>query len=379
METKKLFVPILAIVTVMFLVATVSAAENLTNNMEVKVDDELASNGDLSVIAGESVTVKVTFNSLVDASDVTVKAVIEGDKADSSEISASFDVEQDLRYSKSLTVEIPYELKDQVSDDVSLVVTVKKGSDYKTEAEYSLRVQRPSYNADVLSIVTPNSIDAGETIPVDVVLKNIGYNDLDDMYVRGNLIALDGVERSIYVGDLVSLEDEDDDDDTTTTSARVNLQVPYDAAPGVYTLEIEVWNDDLEVSKAKQLIIENDFPESVFRAGSDLLIVNPTEKLQVYRVVTPEQENFVTVPAGSSKAFEVNPDSAEYIVNVFNMNGEVVSSFTFSATEDQSSVASPVVVLTVILAIVFLVLLIVLVVLIGRKPERSEDFGESYY
>jgi len=379
METKKLFVPILAIATVMFLVATVCAAADITDNMEVKVDDELASNGDLSVIAGEQIKVKVSFNALADASDVTVKVVIEGDKADSTEISEAFDVEEGLRYSKSLTIEVPYELKDDVSDGASLVVTIKKGSDYKTEAEFDLRVQRPSYNAEILSIVTPNTIDAGETIPVDVVLKNIGYNDLDDLYVNANLIALDGVERTIYMGDLVSLEDDDDDDDTTTTSGRVNLQVPFDASAGVYTLEIEVWNDDLEVSKAKQIIIENDFPESVFRAGSDLLIVNPTDKLQVYRVVTPVSESFVTVPAGASKAVEVNPDSEDYIVNVFNMNGEVVSSFTFSAVEEDSSVTSPVVVLTVILAIIFLVLLIVLVVLIGKKPERTEDFGESYY
>jgi len=41
--------------------------------------------------------------------------------------------------------------------------------------------------------------------------------------------------------------------------------------------------------------------------------------------------------------------------------------------------ANPVVVLTVVLAIIFVVLLIVLLVLIGKKPEKSEEFGESYY
>jgi preprotein translocase subunit SecG len=62
------------------------------------------------------------------------------------------------------------------------------------------------------------------------------------------------------------------------------------------------------------------------------------------------------------------------------MNGDVVESFTFSSTEDvKASMSDPVVVLTVILAIVFVVLLIVLIVLIGKKPEKSEDFGESYY
>jgi hypothetical protein len=87
----------------------------------------------------------------------------------------------------------------------------------------------------------------------------------------------------------------------------------------------------------------------------------------------------VTIAAGSSKAVEVTPDSEDYIVSVVDMNGKVIGSFAFKAVEDKASVASPVVVLTVILAIIFLVLLIVLIVLIGKKPERTEDFGESYY
>ena len=62
----------------------------------------------------------------------------------------------------------------------------------------------------------------------------------------------------------------------------------------MYTLDIEVSNGDLEVSKAKQIIIENDFPEAVFKAGNDLLIVNPTEKLKVYKVITPESESFAS-------------------------------------------------------------------------------------
>ncbi len=60
------------------------------------------------------------------------------------------------------------------------------------------------------------------------------------------------------------------------------------------------------------------------------------------------------------------------------MAGELVNTFTFSAVED-ASVTSPIVVLTIILAIVFLVLLVVLIVLIGKKPEKVEEFGESYY
>ena len=378
MNTKKLMVSFMAIATVMFLVATVSAATDITDNLEVKVNDDWADNNDLSVIAGESLIVKATFNSLVDASDITVKVEIEGNKVDSSEISNSFDVENGLRYSKTLRIEVPYELKDEVSDDASLIVTVKKGSTYKTVSEFTLRVQRPSYNADIMSIVTANTVEAGESFPVDIVLKNIGYNDLDDVYVSAKLSALNGVERTVYVGDLISLESDDDDDEDTTASGRISLQMPFDVEPGMYVLDVEVSNDDFEASKSRQIIVENDFPNKIVKAGNDLLIINPTDDLEIYKIVSPNSEQFVTVSAGSSKTVAITPDSEEYEVSVLNMNGEVIDSFTFSAVED-TSVTSPVVILTIILAIVFLVLLVVLIVLIGKKPERTEEFGESYY
>ena len=382
MNTKKLMVSFLAVALVLTVVATmstVSAATDIAEYVTVEVNGEDAFYDDLSVVAGESVDVRVAFNALADASDVTVKAEIEGNKVDVSDMSVSFDVEEGKRYVKTLSLEVPYELKDELSDDILLTVTIKEDGSSKTVLEYALRVQRPSYNANVMSIVTPNSVEAGENFPVDVVLKNVGYNDLDDLYVSATMTALDGVERTVYFGDLVALEaDDDDDDDSETTNGRIFLEMPFDVEAGVYVLKIDVFNDDLEVSKMKQIVVENEFPSKVMKAGNDLLIVNPTEKLKVYKVVFPDTESFVTVSAGSSKTVEVTPNSEDYTVNVLTMNGELVDSFTFQAVE-KTSVTSPIVVLTVILAIIFLVLLVVLIVLIGKKPEKAEEFGESYY
>jgi hypothetical protein len=380
MNAKKLMVSFLAVALVLTLVATVSAATDIADSVTVEVDGEDAYFDDLSVVAGETVEVRVAFNALADASDVTVKAEIEGNKVDVSDVTSSFDIENGMRYVKKLSLEVPYELKDDLSDDILLTVTIKEDGSSKTVLEYALRVQRPSYNANVMSIVTPNSVEAGENFPVDVVLKNVGYNDLDDLYVSAKITALDGVERTVYFGDLVALEDDEDDDDdeSETTNGRIFLEMPFDVEAGVYVLKIEVFNDDLEVSKMKQIVVENEFPSKVMKAGNDLLIVNPTEKLKVYKVVFPDTESFVTVSAGSSKTVEVTPTSEDYTVNVLTMNGELVDSFTFQAVE-KASVTSPIVVLTVILAIIFLVLLVVLIVLIGKKPEKAEEFGESYY
>ncbi len=63
------------------------------------------------------------------------------------------------------------------------------------------------------------------------------------------------------------------------------------------------------------------------------------------------------------------------------ISGNELNTVALNTQVEGKSVASknPITVLTVILAIVFLVLLVVLIVLIGKKPNKSEEFGESYY
>ncbi len=415
MNTKNLMVSFVAIVMALFLVATVSAydvsGDLIVNGSEsVKVDGtevDLAGTTVVSVIAGETITVKVYFTATEDDTDVTVEVEIEGEKVDVDAITSSFDVEANKSYRKVLTLKVPYELKDDVSDDLTLNIEID-GKEYKTEIEdITLRVQRPTYNTDLKSISVPQTIEAGDTFPVDIVLKNIGYNDLDDVYVTASISAL-GVEKTSYFGDLIAMECYDDDNDCDedaedTVSGRLYLKVPYAVESGIYTLEITVENDDTINSVVKQIFIENDFAENVIvtaysktvAVGKDaeysLLIVNPTDKLKVYRIVSEStgdissstNQAVVAVTAGSSKTVSIiaNADSEgeyNFDVNVFS-GEELVSTVTLSLNAEGKTVTSPIVILTVILAIVFLVLLVVLIVLVTKKPEKTEEFGESYY
>jgi len=123
----------------------------------------------------------------------------------------------------------------------------------------------------------------------------------------------------------------------------------------------------------------------------ELLVVNPTDRLKVYRVVTESSGSLsseanaavVAIPAGTSKTVLVtaNAENAgEYTFNVNVLSGETLeSTVQLSLIAEGSSISSPIVILTIILAIVFIVLLVVLIVLIGKKPEKAEEFGESYY
>lgn len=405
METKKLLVSFMMLVSVLFLVPIVSAAD-VTSAIYVEVDG-IDAGDDPAIIVGDTVLVRVEFESDVNTSDITVEAEIEGDRKDVEAQTALFDVEEGHRYVKTLRLEIPFDLKDKLSGFADLTVEIS-GSGYKTTDSYNLRVQRESFGIDIKSIGVPQTVKAGDTFPVDIVLKNIGYNDLDDVYVTARISALD-IEKSVFFGDIVALECDDgkdsvynygvditrkcNEDDENTASGRIFLQLPFDANPGIYALELEIESEDLVSSETVQIVIENPFSEGHFIvSGNQLLIVNPTNQLVVYRLVPQStavvsvslSESIVAVPAGSSRTVTVDTTSdalgtQTYAVNVFSADGTLVDTVSFSKTFEGRDVTSSIVVLTIVLAIIFIVLLVVLVVLLGKKPKKAEEFGESYY
>ena len=409
MKAKTIAGFLMIMVCLAFLVGTVSAAQdNLVDITEIDVNGiDATGSEDVAVIAGELLTVTVYFTADEDASDVRIRAELEGEKVDVSETSKYFDVEEDKRYSKTLNIRVPYELKDDWSDDLSLELKIWN-SDYETEDEITLRVQRESYTADIMSIDVDQDVEAGETLPVTIVLKNTGYNELDDLYVTVSIDEL-GVQRTSYFGDVIAVEccDGDDcecdEDEEDTISGRFYLDIPYDTTTGIYTLSVEVRNSEMgTIAAGKQIYVQNDFSTGSVIATStkksaavgeeaeySLLLVNPTNKLKVYRVVTESSSGLtssadsvlVSIPAGSSKAVTIRAtaeSSGEHSFDVNVLSGEsLVGMVTLSLDADGVAV-NAVAVLTVILAIIFLVLLAVLIVLLRRKPEQ-EEFGESYY
>ena len=191
------------------------------------------------------------------------------------------------------------------------------------------------------------------------------------------------IEKTVYLGDMVAIEEENGaDDDTDTLRRTVSLNIPYDAEAGIYTLEIEVTSDDLTASEVEQIVIHNDLSTPVIKSGNDLIIVNPTDSVKVYRIIVESpasvSESIVVIPASSTKTVTVSANAQEYDFNVNVLSGEkLVATINFVGTG--KALTSPIVILTIVLAIIFLVLLVVLIVLIGKKPEKSEEFGESYY
>jgi preprotein translocase subunit SecG len=403
MNAKNVMVSMIAILSVLFLAVSISSIEYGTDyNVEVEVNDFDVNDGSnaVQVIAGETIKVEVVLTALNGDRDVTVEVELDTGKEEVKAISESFRISAGSSKRVVLSLRVPYELKDELNDTAILTVEID-GKETADTFTYELFVERTDYSAEVKSVIVSQSVDAGELFPVDIVLKNVGYLNLDDVYVTAKISAL-GIESTGYFGDLVSMESEDDDDDEDSASGRLMLEIPYNAEAGVYTLEVEVTNDDTTTTVVKQIVVKNDFASNVIvstykrtvATGEDavyeLLIVNPTNKVKVYRLVsidgsdvTTSGDAIIAIPAGSSKAVKITASTDtegefNFDVNIFS-GEELVETVSLTLEAKGSSNASLSVVLTVILAIIFVVLLVVLIVLIGKKPAKAEEFGESYY
>jgi len=401
---KKFWVSFLLVVSILLLTVNIRAAE-IADNVTVEIDGINVLNKP-AIVVGDTVNVRVEFDAVANAQDVTVEVEIEGNRESVQAKTNVFDVEQGQRYAKTLKLEVPFDLRDTLSDFVDLNIKVS-GSGLKDQfTGIQLRLQRAPFDAEIKAVSVPQKVKAGELFPVDVVIKNLGYNNLNDLFVTASIPALD-VQRTSFFGDLVALKCDKDstaienfgvnvtrkcnEDDEDTVIGRLFLQLPWDVKSGVYALEVTAKNDDTTSSKVVQVAIENAFSSGNFIvSGNQLLIVNPTNDVAVYRLV-PESSNtvsvslsdsIVAVPAGSSKTVLADATAnvagtQTYVVNIFSVDGALLDKVTFTTTRENRT-TSPIVVLTVILAIIFIVLLVVLIVLIGKKPEK-EELGESYY
>ena len=404
MNAKNLMV---CFVLALFLLTGFAAvnASGLVNNTTVKVNGIDAVSNTVSVVAGKDIIVNVFFTANKSDSDVTVELTLEGRKIKSLASSDSFDVIAGNRYVKTLTLKVPYELKDSINDTLALSVEVK-GNQYSDRlSDIALTVQRPSYNAEVKSVTTPSSINAGETFPIEIVLKNMGYNSLDDVYVSAKITSLGVSQGPKWFGDLRYLKDSsccDKNEDTAV--GKLSLTIPYSAKAGIYSLEVLVKNDDTETKVVKQVVITNSLTENVISTSTtktvaegenavyDLLIVNPTNNVKVYRIITDSTEivssanqAVIAIPAGSSKTVKITASSdvaGNYAFNASVFEGESLlktAPYNLIVKKDGKKSTNTVFILTIVLAAVFVILLVALIMLLGKKPEKSEEFGESYY
>ncbi len=406
MTSKNLSVFFVTALALIALASSVSAFGSI-ESVEVNGVNVISQTVDLGNFAGERVHVLVTFKANSNAEDVRVKAWFSGE-SENAAVSERFGVLNGTLYTRTVLLDVPHNLREELHESRVLNIVVENRETTADQKAVNFRVQRTSYNVQILSIDFQPEIKAGESLAVDVVLKNIGSRLADDTFIRVRIPEL-GLEKTTYYGDLSST-DQSNPDRRDSVERRTFLRIPVNVPSGLYTLEIEAYNADSIAKQTRRVLVTGasegalTVPSSTsktFSAGETaeykLTLVNRGTTVSVYTLETNAPSNLnlrlsdtlVVVPAGSSRTVSVYANSSvrddyTFSVKVNSEEGVLVSQHTFVANVVDGgrlagTSANATVLLTVILAIVFIVLLVVLIVLLTRKPETKEEFGESYY
>lgn len=385
----------IALVAVLAILVT-GAVSALTSNVATDFNGIELTSGDnaMSAFADETVPVRVTFVADENMSDVRIKVWLEGYRSDVSVSTNRFNVVDGSTYTKLLSLKMPADLKD-ITKDFTLHVSVASAENY-VPADYTLKMQRSSYDYNVLSVDYPSDVSAGDIVPISVVVENTGMEELKNGYV---LVSIPDLDISVkgYLGDLIAV-DNDNSNKEDSVQKIVYLKMPADTEEDVYDMTVKVYNADASTT-LDQLLKVGGSASSVLattkiqdiKAGEtkafELILVNSGKQTRTFNlqadssgVLGVSVPSIVIVGAGSSKTVQVS-------VTASSDAGEGVKDF--SVIVDGKSIdfkanvipekASSIVALTVILAIVFVILLVVLIVLLTRKEKPSEEVETSYY
>jgi len=401
-KTMASFVAMFAIVLAILLIPNTSAFVE-GGDLDVYIDGVFYNQDEVAgVFAGETLAVRVVFEGAETEEDVRILARILGTGA--SEYTERFDVLQGSTYRELLYIDLPFDI--DPNETYRLEVTVESNSEEGASQTIVLEVQRESYIVEILSVAGDTEVTAGETLALDVVLKNVGRQDSEDTFVIAEIPAL-GVRSKVFYGDLSPTDEDLDNKPERHDSAerRLFLAIPQNAETGVYDIEITAFNDDFDTTIIQRVVVVGGLMTDVispmnsqrFEVGDvaeySMTIVNSGNTIQIYELIVDVDEGLdldlsesvVVIPAGSAKTVQIFVEAEEegnydFSINVHS-EGQIVQSKTFSARVEGTSLAAgnAAIVLTIILAIIFVVLLVVLIVLLTRKPEQKEEFGESYY
>ena len=394
-------IAVLAVFTILSSTGVLASTLNASASI-VKISGVDVTSGNLRLFGGDIVPVEIQINSNVDAKDATVSVWISGHRSD--EISSKVIHLRPGTYPVFLSMNVPANIDPE--EQLSLVVLIDTENAGSNEQSFTFTAQRDSYKPQILDVESDQTVKAGENLAVNVVVKNVGYEELEDLFVTVSIPEL-GVSKRAYLSNLVSNDTCDDCNKQESTERKVSLTIPSSAKAGVYTMKVEVFNDQASTLVSQKILVVGAEQESrtvapvtsrEMAAGEtvsyEILLVNSGNNVAIYEIV-PEtvsgltittDKTVIAIPAGSSDTVQVNvkgnkEGTYNFAVNV-NSDGQLVKRVAFDANVTGKTLISGgknITILTIVLAIVFLVLLVVLVVLLTRKPAKSEELEESYY
>jgi len=376
-------VSLIAFLAVIALATTfVSAANSLDITVnEIKVNGMEIPDFDVAAEANEVVPVTLQFTANENASDVKVSAWISGESKDRVEISFR-DLVEGKEYVARLALGLPSKIDPE--EDKTLILRIESDAgDWESDSNLVLGMQRAPYNANLIFAELDSTVQAGSSVPVDIVVKNDGRHNIEDLVVEVSIPEL-GISKKAYFGDLVPVDECDDEDcnHQDSVEGKISVKIPSNAKTGTYQVNIKASNDDTDSIIKKQItVVGSELEASVIvpvstkelskgdSADYDVVIVNSGSNIAVFELVPATTEDLivsvanpvVTVQAGSSQTVKVNAKTLKegtysFAVDV-NSDNALVKKVNFTAKVASKPLASNTVVLTIVLAIILVVLL----------------------
>ena len=358
--------------------------------------------------AGEKVHVKVYWKALLnDSSSFDAKISVELD--DEEYESDFFQVRKAWEDTVSFVFELP---EDMDADEYLLNIELEDENGNKDYYDaISLDVVSQRNNVEIYDVNFPYGLEvkAGQTFLANVGVKNLGYENEEDVRVTLTIPELGLYQRTQYF-DLYTEDNEDVDDEKYYKLYKdLFVTVPATTVSGVYDVIVEVSFDDGDESQEQ--VFSLVVGEGV--APADALISIDTEVQNfaqgngaVYTIMFSEPNAYTVEVEGvdvwGTARVDVNDDQAyvfvtsnedapagDYQFSVKVMAGStVVKEFDLTAGVDSFQTSSSDIKegLQIGFAVLLVILIILGIILAARKIGKSDDFeeplmdeGETYY
>ena len=398
------------LVLALTVIATISSVSAAGNGTYVRINSMDPEKYNVSVEAGKSIPVALYYVADKNLTRVTVSTWIRGENSDSDTVEVAYgDFISGSTYRIGLNLKMPTNI--DPTETLVLIVRVE-GDEGSWQESYRVYAQRVTDNLDILLVDMDSPVKAGANVPITIVLKNRGLHESEDTMVNVEIPGL-GISKTVYLNDITPTDDCSDCDKLDSAKGIVYVTIPSNANVGNYDITVKAYNDYTKQVVKKTIKVVSATVTSgqvipsptsrTFNLGQeavyDLILVNTGSNIAIYNVAATQSDALTVtvsdpvavVPAGSSKVVKVYVKASREGTHTFSVtaiSGNKVQTAAYTATVEGKSGRSistgftgsnNVVVLTIALAIIFVVLVVVLIVLLTRKPEKSEEFGESYY
>ena len=249
MKSKRTFIFIFAIALLsIFFSANVMAVGATIENVfldGVRIKDT-GVNGITGLDRGEEFTLKVEVSAQEPVDDVQVEAQIIGiHNEDVSDISDTFDMQDDVTYIKKLVLNLP----DRTDEDrYRLRVRVEDRDGSTEQKDYMIQIdaQRNLVSIKDVAFNPENEVKAGRSLLATVRVKNMGEVDEEGVKIKMSIPEL-GISVNEIIDELES--------DESITSDELYVRIPQCTATGNYDVEITAsYDDGDETAKSNEIL-----------------------------------------------------------------------------------------------------------------------------